>query len=158
MELHGTKDELKCIPIPRTNIIPQLGIFYKNYSEEKDPVKYRELPEFGKYILEFNGSEPLGRINKIVPHVLMKKFTQSCWSELCEIYGIPPRVMKTNTRDTNMMGRAKTMMQQMAAAWFIIDNNESAQDILWQLVQADMEKVEQQWNSVVIPALQKIGW
>lgn len=36
--------------------------------------------------------------------------------------------------------------------------DESAQEILWQLVQADMEKVEQQWNSVVIPALQKIGW
>lgn len=207
IELNGTKDDLKCITIPRTNIIPQLGIFYKNYSEEKDPVKYRELPEFGKYILEFSGSEPLGRLNKVVPHVLMKKFAQSCWSELCEIYGIPPRVMKTNTRDTNMLNRAKTMMKNMgAAAWFIIDNNESfewaqavvtkgevyaelinlcnneismaisgaiigqdtkngnrskdesAQEILWQLVQADMEKAEQQWNAVVIPALQKIGW
>lgn len=208
VELNGNKDDLKCITIPRTNVIPQLGIFYKNYSEEKDPIKYRELPEYGKYILEFNGSEQLGRLNKVVPHVLMKKFAQSCWSELCEIYGIPPRVMKTNTRDANQLNRAKKMMQQMgAAAWFIIDNNESfewanttvqtkgevygelinlcnneismaisgaiigqdtvngnrskdesAQEILWQLVQADMEKVEQQWNSVVIPALQKIGW
>ena len=36
--------------------------------------------------------------------------------------------------------------------------DESAQDILWQIVQADMEKVEQIWNAQVIPALQKIGW
>ncbi len=207
IEMNGTMDELKCITLPRTNIIPQLGIFYRNYAEEKNPVKYRELPEFGKYILEFNGAEPLGRLNKVVPHVLMKKFAQSCWSELCEIYGIPPRVMKTNTRDIRMLNRAKTMMTQMgAAAWFVIDNNESfewanavstkgevyselitlcnnemsmaisgaivgqdtkngnrskdesAQELLWQLVQADMEKVEQQWNAVVIPALQKIGW
>ncbi|WP_346236145.1 phage portal protein family protein [Niabella insulamsoli] len=206
VELSGNKDDLKCITLPRTNIIPQTGTFYRNYSEETNPVKFRELPEFGKYILEFTGQE-LGLLNKVVPHVLMKKFAQSCWSELCEIYGIPPRVMKTNTRDTSMLNRAKTMMTQMgAAAWFIIDTNESfewanavttkgevyselinlcnneismaisgaiigqdtkngnrskdesAQDILWQLVQADMEKVEQQWNAVVIPALQKIGW
>ncbi len=207
IELNGDKDNLKCIVLPRTNIIPQTGTFYRNYSEEKNPVKYRELPEFGKYILEFAGSEELGLLNKVVPHVLMKRFAQSCWSELCEIYGIPPRVMKTNTRDTNMLNRAKTMMQQMgSAAWFIIDSNESfewansvstkgevyselitlcnneismaisgaiigqdtkngnrskdesAQDLLWQLVQSDMEKVEQQWNAVVIPALLKIGW
>lgn len=192
--------------IPRTNIIPQTGTFYANYIEELNPVKYRELPEFGKWILEFKGQQ-LGLLNKVVPHVLMKKFAQSCWSELCEIYGIPPRVMKTNTRDTNMLNRAKTMMKQMgAAAWFIIDNNEnfewaqpvvtkgevydglihlcnnemsmaisgaiigqdtkngnrskdeSAQELLWQLVLADMELVEQQWNQVVMPALQSIGF
>ena len=27
-----------------------------------------------------------GLLNKAVPHVLFKKFAQSCWSELCEIY------------------------------------------------------------------------
>ncbi|WP_446662918.1 phage portal protein family protein, partial [Flavobacterium psychrophilum] len=34
-------------------------------------------------------------LNKAVSHVLFKRFAQSCWSELCEIYGIPPRVLKT---------------------------------------------------------------
>ena len=116
---------LKCHTLPRTNIVPQTGTFYRNYSEENSPVKYRELPEFGTWILEFTGEQP-GLLNKVAPHVLMKRFAQSCWSELCEIYGIPPRVMKTNTRDKDMLSRAKTMMQQMgAAAWFIIDNNES---------------------------------
>jgi len=207
IELQGNQHELKCISIPRTNVLPQAGVFYRNYQEEDNPINYRELPEFGKYLLEFSGGQHLGLLNKIVPHALMKKFAQSCWSELCEIYGIPPRVMKTNTRDTAQLTRAKTMMQQMgSAAWFIIDNNEnfewanaiatkgevygelihlcnneismaisgaiigqdtkngnrskdeSAQDILWQIVQADMEKVEQIWNAQVIPALQKIGW
>lgn len=207
IELQGDANELQCIPIPRTNVVPQTGTFYRNYSEEKDGKQYRNLPEFGKYVLEFNGAHQLGLLNKVIPHVLMKRFAQSCWSELCEIYGIPPRVMKTNTRDTGMLTRAKTMMQQMgSAAWFIIDNNETfewansistkgevyhdlihlcnneismsisgaiigqdtkngnrskdetAQGMLWQLVLADMELVEQQWNATVIPALQKIGW
>lgn len=204
--VQGKDKDLECILIPRTNIIPQTGTFYKNYLEDTAPIKYRELKEFSKWILEFTG-DPLGRLNKVVPHVLMKRFAQSCWSELCEIYGIPPRVMKTNTRDQSMLNRAKTMMQQMgAASWFIIDNNESfdwaqgvntkgevyaelirlcnneislaisgaiigqdtvhgnrskdesAQEVLWQLVKSDMQKVEQAWNKLVIPALVRLGW
>ena len=46
--------------------------------------------------------------------------------ELCEIYGIPPRVMKTNTRDMAALKRAERMMNDMgAAAWFIIDESET---------------------------------
>lgn len=44
---------------------------------------------------------------------------------MCEIYGIPPRVMKTNTRDKQALARAEKMMTDMgAAAWFIIDETE----------------------------------
>ena len=54
-----------------------------------------------------------------------RRFAQSCWSELCEIAGIPPRVMKTDTQNTAMLRRAERMMKDMgAAAWFIIDESE----------------------------------
>ncbi|MFV0397346.1 MAG: DUF935 family protein, partial [Bacteroidales bacterium] len=70
-------------------------------------------------------SDGIGLLDKLVPHVLFKKFAQSCWSELCEIYGIPPRVMKTETRDQSMLDRAEKMMREVgSAAWFIIDNTE----------------------------------
>lgn len=121
--LDGTMS-LNVDTIPRTNVVPQTGTFYPDYSEDKG-IKYREMPEYGTYILEFN-SGGLGLLNKAVPHVLFKRFAQSCWSELCEIYGIPPRVMKTNTQDTTMLNRAEQMMRDMgAAAWFIIDETES---------------------------------
>jgi hypothetical protein len=110
--------------IPRTNYVPQVGLFYDDYLDATNPIKYRELPEYGKWILEFFGDE-CGLLNKSVPHILFKRFAQSCWSELCEIYGIPPRVMKTNTQDPNMLNRAESMMRDMgAAAWFIIDETE----------------------------------
>lgn len=196
--------KLQVTLIPRTNYVPSTGLFYPDYTDVKT-IKYRELPEFGKWILEFN-SEDLGLLNKAIPHVLFKRFAQSCWSELCEIYGIPPRVLKTNTNDPVQLARSEAMMRDMgAAAWFIIDetesfewatgvdtkgdvysglvrlcNNEnsmlisgaiigqdtvngnrskdeSAQDVLWELVQADMESVEQFWNNTVIPALVKLG-
>ena len=111
--------------VPRANVSPATGRFYPDaygYASEQ----YRQRPDFGKWILEFcPDSSSLGILNKAVPYVLMKKFALSCWSELCEIYGIPPRVLKTNTQDTEMLNRAESMMREIgAAAYFIIDTEE----------------------------------
>ncbi|WP_107039956.1 phage portal protein family protein [Brumimicrobium mesophilum] len=109
--------------IPRANVVPQNGRFYPDVNDDKF-ILYREMREFGTFLLEFV-SEERGLINKSVKHVLMKDFAQSCWAELCEIYGIPPRFMKTDTRDPAMLKRAEAMMTDMgAAAWFIIDEHE----------------------------------
>ena len=117
-------DRLDVISLPRTNIVPQLGRFLTDYSDDSKFIIYREMPEFGTWILEFN-TGGLGLLNKAVPNVLFKRFAQSCWSELCEIYGIPPRVLTTNTQDTVLLNRAEQMMKDMgAAAWFIIDETE----------------------------------
>lgn len=190
--------------VPRANVVPQTGQFFFNYLEDKS-IKYRELQEFGTWILEFD-SKNKGLFNKLIPYVLFKKFAVSCWSELCEIYGVPPRFMKTNTQDPQMLARGEEMMRDMgSASWFIIDQNEefefakgvntngdvfnnliqlcnneismgisgaiigqdtkngsnakeqSSQDLLSSLVKADMEIVEQEWNSTVIPALTQLG-
>lgn len=110
--------------IPRANIDPLNGVLYPDYTEDKK-IYYRETAEYGTWLLEFGEKKDLGLFNSAVPHVLFKRFAQSCWSELCEIYGIPPRVMKTNTQDPAMVKRAERMMRDMgAAAWFIIDESE----------------------------------
>ena len=111
--------------VPRTNVSPATGRFYPDiFGSESE--QYRDRPDFGKWILEFCPDRfDLGILNKAVPYVLMKKFALSCWSELCEIYGIPPRVLKTNTQDTDMLNRAESMMREIgAAAYFIIDTEE----------------------------------
>lgn len=120
----SVKNGLKSLElINRRNIIPANGRFYPDTSMN-NYIEYREIAEFGKWILEFN-SDGIGLLDKAIPHVLFKKFAQSCWSELCEIYGIPPRVMKTETRDPEMLDRAEAMMREVGtAAWFIIDKTE----------------------------------
>jgi phage gp29-like protein len=112
--------------VPRQNLDPVCGRFYPDqYLNSFIP--YRETAEYGKWILEFNSGH-LGLLNKTVPHILFKKFAQSCWSELCEIYGIPPRYVKTNTQDEQMLARAEQMLSDMgAAAAFVIDTNEEFQ-------------------------------
>jgi SPP1 gp7 family putative phage head morphogenesis protein len=180
--------------LPRTNVVPQLGLFFPDYTDEITKIPYRELPEYGTWILEYYSKE-MGLLNKAVPHVLFKRFAQSCWSELCEIYGIPPRVMKTDTADKTMLNRAEAMLSDMgAAAWFVIDSTEefewaqsvntngdvyknlidhcrneldtkngsfgkdaAAQEMLWLLVQSDMARLREMWNTISIPALVKHG-
>ena len=110
--------------VPRQNVIPQKGIILKDYTDDKG-LDYMNASEYGTWLLDFGGVGELGLINKAIPHILFSRFAQSCWSELCEIYGIPPRVMKTNTRDRQALNRAERMMTDMgAAAWFIIDETE----------------------------------
>lgn len=111
--------------IPRQNIDPVNGLLYFDYTEDKK-IKYREQKEYGSWLLEFGDPKDLGLLNGCVPHVLFKRFAESCWSELCEIYGIPPRVLKTNTQDRVMVQRGEKMLRDMgSAAWFIIDDSES---------------------------------
>lgn len=112
--------------LPRQNISPKTGKFYPDiYTSEF--IEYRNEADFGRWIVElYPRKGDLGLLNKAVPYVLIKKFALSCWSELCEIFGIPPRVMKTNTSDPEMLSRAEQMMKEIgSAAYFIIDTEEN---------------------------------
>ena len=126
VELSFNAEKELCVAlVPRENLNPRDGFLYPDYMDDKK-IKYREVAEFGKWILEFYDEDDDGLFNSAIPHVLMKRFAQSCFSELAEIYGIPPRSLKTNTQDPVMMARAKRMMQEMAAAaYVIIDENET---------------------------------
>lgn len=128
IDLKFKNDELEVTLIERTNVDPVNGFVIPDYQDDIKKIPYREMPEYGTWILEFGKKGDLGLLNSCVPHVLFKRFAQSCWSELCEIYGIPPRVMKTNTHDKGMVSRSEKMMRDMgAAAWFIIDSTEEFQ-------------------------------
>lgn len=203
----ATEGELTSVTtFRRQNIEPRTGKFFPDYTDDSKFVLYRDLKEYGIWILEFGDNRDLGLLNNAVPHVLFKRFAQSAWSELCEIFGIPPRVLKTNTQDSAMVKRAEKMLiDQGAAAWFIIDDSEnfefaesttttgevykdlinlsnnelsmlisgavigqdtvngnrskdeSARDVLQQLVNSDLTLIEQQLNDLVLPALVKIG-
>ena len=209
VEFNRTETDPKKVKIdliPRQNVLPKKGIILNDYQDDKG-IDYLNAPEYGSWLIDFGTTGDLGLINKAIPHILFSRFAQSCWSELCEIYGIPPRVMKTNTRDSGALRRAEKMMTDMgAAAWFIIDETEklewattgtpatgevyngliklcrdnisllisgaiigqdtqygsrskeqSSQDILQNLIDADQTLVEQYMNSKVLPALFKIG-
>ena len=113
--------------LPRQNVVPNRGKLLFDVSNDAGVV-YRELPEAGVSLIEFGDDDDLGLLNKAVPMALFKRFAVQCWSQLCEIYGIPPRYLKTDTTDPAMLDRAEAMMRDIgAAAWFIIDTTEEFQ-------------------------------
>lgn len=191
--------------IPRQNVIPEQGVLLRREDDENG-IKYRELREYGTWLLEFGQPHDYGLLNKAVPHALFKRFAQSCWSELCEIYGIPPRYIKTDTQDDEMLDRAEAMLRDMgSAAYFIIDNTEefqfakgadtngdvysnlirlcnnemsmliigavlgqdtkngneskeeSSMKLLDKLVMADRKVLAGNWNTKILPAIERIG-
>ena len=115
----------KVVLIPRKHLESSQGIFYPDCYGGSG-IKYRELREYGNTILEvYPKPNELGYINRAVPYVLIKKFALSCWSEFCEIFGMPPRILKTNTADNEMLNRAENMMKEIgSAAYAIIDTSE----------------------------------
>lgn len=126
VEFNYVNEQLTVSLIPRQNVDPINGLIFYDYTDDGKKLEYRKQKEYGSWLMEFGDGKDLGLLNGCVPHVLFKRFAQSCWSELAEIYGIPPRVMKTNTQDSVMVNRAKKMMTDMgSAAWFIIDDSES---------------------------------
>ena len=113
--------------IPRQNIVPNRGKMLFDVSGDAGVI-YTEAPEYGVSLLEFGDKDDLGLLNKAVPMALFKRFCTQCWAQLCEIYGIPPRYLKTDTTDPAMLDRAEAMMRDLgAAAWFIIDTTEEFQ-------------------------------
>lgn len=119
------ENQIKVSLVPRQNVLPQKGLILKDATDDKG-IEYFKAKEYGTWLIDFGKVGDIGLLNKAIPHILFKRFAQSCWSELCEIYGIPPRVMKTNTRDAQALNRAEQMMKNMAsAAWFIIDETEN---------------------------------
>ncbi len=125
IELTTENNSLCVTSLPRNNIIPEKGILLLS-EDDTTGIDYRNCREYGTWLLEFGSRTNYGLLNKAVPHVLFKRFAQSCWSELCEIYGIPPRFIKTDTQDPEMLNRAEAMLRDMgSAAYFIIDREES---------------------------------
>lgn len=104
----GNPDPLGITLIDRRHIDPRNGLVLIDTSDTTG-IPYRELREYGTYVLEFRG-EGLGILDKAVPHVLFKRFAQSCWSEFCEVCGMPPRVIKTNTQDPNLRDKYLEML------------------------------------------------
>lgn len=129
IELKADNGRVTVHLIPRENVDQFNGLVYLDYTNPLNYINYRTAQEYNKTLFEFGEfNDDLGLLNKAVPHVLMKRFTQSCWSELAEIYGMPPRVMKTNTHDPTMRAKGEQMLRDMgAAAWMLIDTTEDFQ-------------------------------
>lgn len=127
--LNETGEVVKVSLVPRRHIIPEKGIFTIKQGDEKG-VLFREDKNVLPFTFEFGEKNNLGLLNKCAPHVLYMRFAQAGWSEFCEIFGMPVRYAKTNTKDKESLNRLQQMMIDMAtASYAVIDKDETLEFI-----------------------------
>ncbi len=136
--------------IPRRHVIPQVGGVLLDVSDDKF-LPYRSIPSYGSQIIEIGDSRDLGILFDCAPATIYRRYAWSAWSEFCEIYGIPPRILKMDTMDDIAFENAKRMMKQMGSSnWAIVDHTEEMNfasgmsdngDIFHSLIQAAKEDI-----------------
>lgn len=110
--------------INRKHIRPEKGLFVFQQNDDKG-INYREDEKYNQWLLEVGINNDLGLFNKVTPHVLYKRFAQGAWSEFCEIFGMPIRYVKTNSRDDESLNRAENMLKSMGTAFYgVLDKDD----------------------------------
>jgi hypothetical protein len=111
---------------------------YENLNPEKQIVKkYIESPEMGSnynekpfvdWNIEVKEQENFGLLNKCIPLIIWKKNALGAWSIRSDIFGMPLRIGKTDTRDEESRGKMIEMMQNMdVATWGVFDLEDEIQ-------------------------------
>lgn len=112
--------------IPRFNIIPELNGIRKTISDNKISFPFDKEP-FATwttlvYPRMFGDQYRLGKFNKIAKWFILKREVTQFWAIYNEIFGLPLRVTKTNTKDKVRRQNAINAMEAMTkASYAVID-------------------------------------
>jgi len=113
--------------IPYENLNPEQKIVKRNIYSPSDGVQYNEKP-YTDWNIEVLEQECFGLLNKCVPLIIWKKNALGAWSIRSDIFGMPLRIGKTDTRDEESRGKMIEMMQNMdVATWGVFDLDDEIQ-------------------------------
>jgi phage gp29-like protein len=115
--------------VPRRHVLVEKGIVIKNQADEKG-LLYRIDPATYQWLFEFGIENDLGFLNKCAPHVLYKRFVQGAWTEFCEVFGMPVRIAKTETKDKESLRKLDAAMASMSTAFYAVIDKEEEIDFL----------------------------
>ena len=110
--------------VRRKHVIPEKGLITIKVGDEKG-IAYREDAQINQWLFEVGKTEDLGLLNICAPYVLFMRFALSAWSEFCEVFAMPLRVGKTQSKDTTSLNKMNDMLLEMAtASYAVIDKDE----------------------------------
>lgn len=108
------------------NVLPWTGQVVRQQGQDTG-YAFRE-PPLNSYLVEVGRAEDLGLLASVAPVAIVKKYAVGSWSDYVHKYGIPPRWVKTNSRDARRFKQLETMMQNMlSSAYGVIEGDEEIQ-------------------------------
>ena len=116
VQFTGIKDDsftgYECIP--REYVIPEWNMVKKNlYISDKQSGIYYNLPPYDAWTLFIGRKGSMGLLNKATPHALGKKnLLISAW-ENAELFGMPTRVIMTDTEDPKRRQNMEQFLEKM---------------------------------------------
>lgn len=106
--------------VPRINVRSERGEFVTFANLPTGP-SYLEEP-YCDYAIGVGDPYDLGLLMKASFYAITKKNVLGTWAEFTELFGIPPRILKTNVRDDKTRRNGEEMMENMSRApWAVID-------------------------------------
>lgn len=104
--------------IPRRHVVPEFGGLAV-HQHDMVLIPYRNTPLMD-YLIEVGEPRQLGLLAKAGTNMLMKKNALMAHSEYCEIFGMPIRVGKTNTKSNADLDRMAANLKAMGSAPYIV--------------------------------------
>lgn len=119
-----TKDTFDSVElVPRLNVRPERGEFVTFANLPTGP-SFKE-PPFSDYAIGIGDPYDLGLLMKAAFYAITKKNVLGTWAEFTELFGIPPRILKTDVRDDKTRKSGEDMMENMSRApWAVIDRDD----------------------------------
>jgi hypothetical protein len=112
--------------LDREHFIPEHHVFVKNQSDHfKNGFDYNEQP-YSDWLIVVGNKKDLGLYNKVARHAISKKNIEAFWDKFAEIFGMPIRIGKTNSKNPNDRNEMSEMLQKMgSAAWGLFNDDSS---------------------------------
>ncbi len=109
--------------IPRQCVSPEKGLILTKSIYTLDGYDYRAPNPQNKFYIEImDNKKDLGLLSKIAPNVLYKRFDMQFWSRFLEMYGVPYRIAKVASNDTESRDYMYKALLDMGSAGFMISN------------------------------------
>jgi len=117
-------NKFSCVKsIDRRYVIPELHSVKKDLWNSSDLIDYT-LPQYKNWVMFIGKEKNLGLLNKAAPYWIYKKQALASWAEYQQILGIPPRMGKTNIRDTTRRDNMVAMLRDMGHSSYIVVDKE----------------------------------
>lgn len=116
----GHKSFSSVFLFPRKHVIPEYGrVVTRQGDRWQNGIDYRR-PPYADYLVEAGDPDDLGLLLKAAQHTIPKKHALMFWDAFAEIFGIPMRIARTNTRDPLEYARVRNMLRNSGSALSLV--------------------------------------